>query len=231
MLVPESAHGTNPATAATCGYAVEPIPANARGRVDLAALEGEARPRRRGADADQPQHLRPVRGRDPRDRRRGASAPAPSSTATAPISTRSSGGCGRPISASTRMHINLHKTFSTPHGGGGPGSGPVVLAAALAPYAPLPWLVHGADGLRAGRARGRARPSAGDRAAQGLSRPDGHVRARARLHDEPRRRRAAPGRRGRGAERQLSAGAARRAISACRSRARACTRCCSTTVS
>ena len=49
------------------------------------------------------------------------------------------------------MHINLHKTFSTPHGGGGPGSGPVVLSEALAPYAPLPCVVHGADGLRAGR--------------------------------------------------------------------------------
>jgi len=46
------------------------------------------------------------------------------------------------------MHINLHKTFSTPHGGGGPGSGPVVLAESLAPYAPLPWIVHGPDGLR-----------------------------------------------------------------------------------
>jgi glycine cleavage system P protein (glycine dehydrogenase) subunit 2 len=45
------------------------------------------------------------------------------------------------------MHLNLHKTFSTPHGGGGPGSGPVALAAALAPYAPLPWLVHGPGGL------------------------------------------------------------------------------------
>jgi glycine dehydrogenase subunit 2 len=45
------------------------------------------------------------------------------------------------------MHLNLHKTFSTPHGGGGPGSGPVALAASLAPYAPLPWLVHGKDGL------------------------------------------------------------------------------------
>ena len=41
------------------------------------------------------------------------------------------------------MHINLHKTFSTPHGGGGPGSGPVVLSEALAPYAPLPFLVRG----------------------------------------------------------------------------------------
>jgi glycine dehydrogenase subunit 2 len=45
------------------------------------------------------------------------------------------------------MHINLHKTFSTPHGGGGPGSGPVVLSAELAPHAPLPWLVHGPDGF------------------------------------------------------------------------------------
>ncbi|HTQ34073.1 MAG TPA: aminotransferase class V-fold PLP-dependent enzyme, partial [Stellaceae bacterium] len=45
------------------------------------------------------------------------------------------------------LHLNLHKTFSTPHGGGGPGSGPVVLAEALAPHAPLPWIVHGANGL------------------------------------------------------------------------------------
>jgi glycine dehydrogenase subunit 2 len=45
------------------------------------------------------------------------------------------------------MHINLHKTFSTPHGGGGPGAGPVVLSAALAPFAPLPFVVRGEDGL------------------------------------------------------------------------------------
>ena len=46
------------------------------------------------------------------------------------------------------MHINLHKTFSTPHGGGGPGAGPVVLSAALAAYAPTPWVVHDDDGFR-----------------------------------------------------------------------------------
>ena len=45
------------------------------------------------------------------------------------------------------LHLNLHKTFSTPHGGGGPGSGPVALAATLAPHAPLPWVVHGDNGL------------------------------------------------------------------------------------
>jgi len=46
------------------------------------------------------------------------------------------------------MHINLHKTFSTPHGGGGPGAGPVVFSEALAPFAPLPYVVNGKDGFR-----------------------------------------------------------------------------------
>jgi glycine dehydrogenase subunit 2 len=46
------------------------------------------------------------------------------------------------------MHLNLHKTFSTPHGGGGPGSGPVALAESLARFAPLPWLVHDDQGFR-----------------------------------------------------------------------------------
>ena len=46
------------------------------------------------------------------------------------------------------MHINLHKTFSTPHGGGGPGAGPVVLSQALAPFAPAPWVVHDEGGYR-----------------------------------------------------------------------------------
>ena len=45
------------------------------------------------------------------------------------------------------MHINLHKTFSTPHGGGGPGAGPVVLSAALAPFAPVPFVRRGDSGL------------------------------------------------------------------------------------
>jgi glycine dehydrogenase subunit 2 len=46
------------------------------------------------------------------------------------------------------IHMNLHKTFSTPHGGGGPGAGPVVLSAALAPFAPAPWVVADGDGFR-----------------------------------------------------------------------------------
>src|SRR6202008_1328743 len=46
------------------------------------------------------------------------------------------------------VHINLHKTFSTPHGGGGPGAGPVVFSSALAPFAPVPFIVREGDGLR-----------------------------------------------------------------------------------
>src|SRR6058998_2535144 len=70
---------------------------------------------------------------------------ARSSIATAPISTRSSARCGRATSASTRC-TSICKTFSTPHGGGGPGSGPVVLSEALAPYGPLPFVAKYADG-------------------------------------------------------------------------------------
>ena len=56
------------------------------------------------------------------------------------------------------MHINLHKTFSTPHGGGGPGSGPVVLTEALAPFAPLPFVAQVGGRFRAGRGRDGAEP-------------------------------------------------------------------------
>ena len=76
------------------------------------------------------------------------------------------------------MHINLHKTFSTPHGGGGPGAGPVVLSAALAPFAPLPCI-----GARRRRLalRGARRGDGGAQAVRPhvrLPRPDGHVRPR-----------------------------------------------------
>ena len=130
------------------------------------------------------------------------------------------------------MHINLHKTFSTPHGGGGPGSGPVVFSEALTPFAPLPFVEKQGDQYvlveeeTAGEHHGRQlRPD--DR----LPRPDGHVHPRAHLHPEPRRRRPAAGGRGCGAQRQLRAaqprGRARRAVR--RRAGRACTRPCSAT--
>ena len=71
ILVPESAHGTNPATAAFAGYRVENIPATARGRVDLDALKARLGPDVAGGDDHQPQYLRPVRAGHDRDLRRG----------------------------------------------------------------------------------------------------------------------------------------------------------------
>ncbi len=146
VLVPESAHGTNPATAAACGYAVDPIPANARGRVDRAALEARlgpnvaalmlTNPNTCGLFEDEIVEIAAA------VHRAGAFFYCDGANFNAIV------GRVRPADLGIDcMHLNLHKTFSTPHGGGGPGSGPVALAASLAPYAPLPWLVHGEDGL------------------------------------------------------------------------------------
>jgi glycine cleavage system P protein (glycine dehydrogenase) subunit 2 len=146
ILVPESAHGTNPATAAATGYSVEAIPANERGRVDLAALKAKlgpdvaalmlTNPNTCGLFEDQIIEIAEA------VHKAGAFFYCDGANFNAIV------GRVRPAELGIdALHINLHKTFSTPHGGGGPGSGPVVLAAELAPYAPLPWVVHGANGF------------------------------------------------------------------------------------
>jgi glycine dehydrogenase subunit 2 len=145
--VPESAHGTNPATAAACGYAVDPIPANDRGRVDLAAFKAKlasdvagimiTNPNTCGLFEDEILEIaEAIHGA-------GGYFYADGANFNAIVGRVRPGDLGVDC-----MHINLHKTFSTPHGGGGPGSGPVVLSEALAPFAPLPYVVHGKDGFR-----------------------------------------------------------------------------------
>ena len=147
VLVPQSAHGTNPATAAECGFTIDAIPANARGRVDLAAFKAKL-----GADVAALMITNPnTCGLFEPDMRELASALHTSGAYFYCDGANFNAIVGRVRPGDLGidcMHINLHKTFSTPHGGGGPGSGPVVLSAALAPYAPLPWIVHGPDGLR-----------------------------------------------------------------------------------
>ncbi len=147
VLVPESAHGTNPATAAACGYAVDPIRANARGRVDLAALKAKL-----GADVAAIMLTNPntcglfedeILAIAEAVHAAGAFFYCDGANFNALVGRVRPGDLGIDC-----MHLNLHKTFSTPHGGGGPGSGPVVLAASLASFAPLPWLVHDGGGLR-----------------------------------------------------------------------------------
>jgi glycine dehydrogenase subunit 2 len=147
VLVPESAHGTNPASAAACGYVVESIPANERGRVDLGALKAALGPDVAAFMLTNPNTC----GLFESDIIEIAQAVHAAGAFFYCDGANFNAIVGRVRPADLGidcMHINLHKTFSTPHGGGGPGSGPVVLSAALAPYAPVPYVVCDKNGFR-----------------------------------------------------------------------------------
>jgi len=146
ILVPDSAHGTNPATAAVCGFAVDAIPSDARGRVDVAAFADKldddvagimiTNPNTCGLfEPDMVEIAKLIHDA-------GGYFYCDGANFNAIVGKVRPGDLGIDC-----MHINLHKTFSTPHGGGGPGAGPVVLSDALAPFAPVPWVVHGDDGF------------------------------------------------------------------------------------
>ncbi len=147
VLVPESAHGTNPATAAICGYGIQEIPANARGRVDVEALKEALSDRVAAIMITNPSTCGLFEDEIIEIARlvheAGGFFYCDGANFNAIVGRVRPGDLGIDC-----MHLNLHKTFSTPHGGGGPGSGPVVLSAALAPYAPLPCVVAGPDGFR-----------------------------------------------------------------------------------
>ena len=156
VLVPDSAHGTNPATAAALGFEVVSIPEDERGRVDpgsFEALAGEG-----GVAAVMLTNPNTC-GVFENDIRRIADAVhaaggyfyCDGANFNAIVGRVRPGDLG--VDA---MHINLHKTFSTPHGGGGPGSGPVVFSEALAPYAPVPRIVEEDGVLRLEEANGEA---------------------------------------------------------------------------
>ena len=145
VLVPDSAHGTNPATAAALGFEVAGIKEDATGRVDLKAFEASL-----GDDVAAIMLTNPnTCGVFEYDICRIADALheaggyfyCDGANFNAIVGRVRPGDLG--IDA---MHLNLHKTFSTPHGGGGPGSGPVVYSEALAPFAPLPSIRQNADG-------------------------------------------------------------------------------------
>ena len=155
VLVPESAHGTNPATAAFLGYTVKSIPANAQGTVDAAAVKAALGPdvaaimltNPNTCGLFEPQIIDIAAA----VHEAGAFFYCDGANFNAIMGVVRPGDLG--IDA---MHINLHKTFSTPHGGGGPGAGPVVLSEALAPFAPVPFvrkgeLVEHAEGDHLGR--------------------------------------------------------------------------------
>jgi glycine dehydrogenase subunit 2 len=146
VLVPTSAHGTNPATAALAGYQVVEIAQTADGRVDLTDLAAKLHDDVAAVMVTNPNTCglfeRDVMEVARLTHEAGAYFYCDGANFNAIVGRVRPGDLG--VDA---MHINLHKTFSTPHGGGGPGAGPVVLSAALAPYAPTPWLRHGPDGF------------------------------------------------------------------------------------
>ncbi|MFC4272260.1 aminomethyl-transferring glycine dehydrogenase subunit GcvPB [Sneathiella chungangensis] len=161
ILVPESAHGTNPATAALCGYKVEAVPARKDGRMDLEAFAEKLGPDVAGVMLTNPNTC----GLFETDVKKiadmvhevGGYFYCDGANLNAILGRVRPGDLG--VDA---MHINLHKTFSTPHGGGGPGAGPVVLSDALAPFAPIPYVVHNDSGFDlVEQAEGQAQKSFG----------------------------------------------------------------------
>ncbi len=146
ILVPESAHGTNPATAAFAGFSVENIPATSEGRVDLEALKARLGPDVAGVMITNPNTCglfeRDMKNISDAVHAAGGYVYCDGANFNAIVGRVRPGDLG--IDA---MHINLHKTFSTPHGGGGPGSGPVVLSKALSPFGPLPYTARTKDGV------------------------------------------------------------------------------------
>ena len=146
VLVPESAHGTNPATAAFAGYETEDIPATPDGRVDLEALKERLGPDVAAVMITNPNTCglfeRDMKAISDAVHAAGGFVYCDGANFNAIVGKVRPGDLG--VDA---MHINLHKTFSTPHGGGGPGSGPVVLSEALSPFGPLPYTARTKDGV------------------------------------------------------------------------------------
>jgi glycine dehydrogenase subunit 2 len=147
VLVPDSAHGTNPATAALLGYRVEAVPARADGTVDPEEVKKHLSSEVAAIMLTNPNTCglfeRDVVAIADAVHAAGAYFYADGANFNAIVGKVRPGDLG--VDA---MHINLHKTFSTPHGGGGPGAGPVVLSAALSDFAPLPYVVTDKDGVR-----------------------------------------------------------------------------------
>ncbi len=137
ILVPDAAHGTNPATAVMCGYKVREIPTDGNGDVDLEKLKEAVGPHTAGIMLTNPSTLGVFERRikDIADvvHQAGGLLYYDGANLNAILGKVKPGDMGFDV-----VHLNLHKTFSTPHGGGGPGAGPVVVGERLLPYLPLP---------------------------------------------------------------------------------------------
>ena len=147
ILVPDAAHGTNPATAIMCGFTVREIPTDNQGDVDLAALRQAVGPHTAGLMLTNPSTLgvfeRNIAEIAAIVHEAGGLLYYDGANLNAILGKARPGDMGFDV-----MHLNLHKTFATPHGGGGPGSGPVAANARLAPFLPIPIVGQAGDSYR-----------------------------------------------------------------------------------
>jgi glycine dehydrogenase subunit 2 len=144
VLIPDSAHGTNPASAYQVGYQTQSIPSNARGTVDLAVLDKAmnedvaalmlTNPNTLGVFEDQIADIAKI------VHSRGGLIYMDGANMNALVGVSRPGDFGIDV-----LHLNLHKTFSTPHGGGGPGAGPVAVKKILEPFLPVPRIIEKPD--------------------------------------------------------------------------------------
>jgi len=137
VLIPDSAHGTNPSSAHICGYTVREIKSNEKGTIDLASLEEAMTGEVAALMVTNPNTLGVFESDICRIAEivhaKGGLVYMDGANMNALTGIVRPGDMGVDV-----MHINLHKTFSTPHGGGGPGSGPVGVKKELAPFLPVP---------------------------------------------------------------------------------------------
>ncbi|MGL6028417.1 MAG: aminomethyl-transferring glycine dehydrogenase subunit GcvPB [Legionella sp.] len=137
MLIPEAAHGTNPASAVMCGYKVVELATSADGDIDLDELKRKLGPRTAGIMLTNPSTLglfmRQIKEIAALVHQAGGLLYYDGANLNAILGKVRPGDMGFDV-----MHLNLHKTFATPHGGGGPGAGPVAVAKRLVPFMPLP---------------------------------------------------------------------------------------------
>ncbi len=146
VIIPDSAHGTNPATAAVCGYEVVNLKSNADGGVDVEALEKLVDEQTAALMLTNPSTIGVFENQIARIAEilhaKGALLYMDGANMNALVGKTRPGDFGVDV-----MHLNLHKTFSTPHGGGGPGSGPVACKQILEPFLPKPVVREDASGM------------------------------------------------------------------------------------
>lgn len=140
ILVPDAAHGTNPASAVMCGYKIKEIPTADCGDVDLEALKQAVGPQTAGIMLTNPSTLgvfsRNMEAVAKTVHEAGGLLYYDGANLNAILGKVKPGDMGFDV-----MHLNLHKTFATPHGGGGPGAGPIAVNDKLKPYLPMPIVV------------------------------------------------------------------------------------------